>query len=209
MVQKIDLERTQFHLMAVTVAAELANVKEQGEAISLEAMNAKVLVARAGNMALGFKPLTDFMVELADSTISLVREIEKEALAVSHQAVQRLRTSNAVRQARRALSISERSGANTGGPLKAFVKVVENQDDLAVDALLEHAFHLTKLLDDIAEKMLGAGAVASSIRIEAAAVDVRFSQSFSSVSDNLQRCSEAVLSIVKLNQNVLKRALKI
>ncbi|MEX0298292.1 MAG: hypothetical protein AB3N28_04430 [Kordiimonas sp.] len=207
MARHIDLEKSKFHLLAVCIAADLADVKEQGEAISLEAMNAKVLFARAGNMALGFRPITDFMVQLADNTIRLVREIEREALAVSHQAVERLRTLNAVRMARKAIELGDAHKARFRGDLEPFLRCTVNHDEETVKELLGHARMLTKLLDEIAEQMIAASAISSSARIEAAAIDTRYSQSFQSVSEKLEQCSVAVLGKVKSNLNLLNHAL--
>lgn len=207
MVRQIDLEKSKFHLLAVSIAADLADVKAQGEAISLEAMNAKVLVARAGNMALGFRPITDFMVQLADGTIRLVREIEYEALAVSHQAVERLRTLNAARMARQAVELSEQKKAKFRMDLVPFLQQTVRRDEDTVEHLLGRARNLTKLLDEIAEQMIAASAISSSARIEAAAIDKRYSQSFQSVSVKLEQCSVAVLSKVKANLSLLTHAL--
>jgi len=207
MVHAVDLEKIKFHLLAVSVAADLSDVKAQGEAISLEAMNAKVLVARAGSMGLGFRPITDFMVQLAEDTIRLVREIEAEALAVAHQAVERLRTANAVKLARKAEAISRSTNAKWGDQLRIFVEQVNARDQQTVSELLGHAQRLTKLLDEIASQMLAARAVSSSIRIESATIEARHSQSFQSVANNLQDCSSSVLTKVKSNLRTLNRAL--
>ena len=207
MAHSINLEKSKFHLLAVNVAAELSAVKAHGEAISLEAMNAKVLVARAGSMAMGFRPLTDFMVKLAEDIVHLVSEIELEALSVAHQAVTRLRTSNAVKLAERSLALSNAHEAKYRSDLPHFVETVRNRDAATVDRLLSHAYTLTKLLDEIVEQMLAASAVSSSIRIEAAAIDERYSASFHKVSTNLHEFSSAILTTVKNNLNVLNRAL--
>jgi len=203
----LDLEKTKFHILAVTVAADLAGVKAQGEAISLEAMNAKVLVARAGTMGLGFRPITDFMVRLAENTIRLVQEIESEALAAAHQAVERLRTANAVKLATQAGRLSQKARARWAGDLDAFIEKVNMRDQQTVSELLGHVQQLTKLLDEIAAQMLAAEAVSSSIRIESAALDARYSKAFQSVANNLQKCSTSVLKKVKSNLATLNRAL--
>jgi len=207
MAHSINLDKSKFHLLAVNVAAELSAVKVHGEAISLEAMNAKVLVARAGSMAMGFRPLTDFMVKLAEDIVHLVSEIESEALSVAHQAVTRLRTSNAVKLAEKSMALSDAQEAKYRSDLPHFVETVRNRDAATVDRLLNHAYTLTKLLDEIVEQMLAASAVSSSIRIEAAAIDERYSASFNKVSTNLHEFSSAILTTVKNNLNVLNRAL--
>lgn len=203
----IDLEKSKFHLLAVSIAADLADVKAEGEAISLEAMNAKVLVAKAGSLALGFRPITDFMVQLADNTIRLVQEIEAEALTVSLLAVERLRTINAVRMASKAHLISQETNARYGGGLRTFVKQTSRRDDGKVEQLLVHARKLIRLLGQIADQMAAATAISSSARIEAATIDPRYSQSFRLVSEKLDQCASTVLRKVKTNLRLLTDAL--
>ncbi len=209
MAKKIDLGKTKFHLLAVSVAADLALVKKQGEAISLEAMNAKVLVARAGVLALGFRPITDFMVQLAASTIRLVQEIEKEALAVSHHSVARLRTSNAVQMAEKAQALAKDSGARHRASIDGFVASMLETDIQTNENVLNHTQKLILLLEEIVELMMAASAVSSSARVESAAIDVRFSQSFQSVSNKLEQCSGTVREKVKTNLAVLEKALSV
>lgn len=209
MARNLDLEKSKFHLLAVSIAADLAYVKAEGEAISLEAMNAKVLVARAGSMALGFRPITDFMVQLADNTIRLVRDIEMEALAVSRQAVERLRTLKAVRMAQRAETLSQASQARYRTNISAFTAQTRKADEQKVSQLLQHAISLTKLLDEIAEQMRAATAISSSAKIEAALLDAQYAQSFNTVSQKQEECSKAVLGRVKSNLNLLNQALEL
>ena len=209
MSRALDLEKSKFHLLAVSVAADLAAVKEQGEAISFEAMNAKVLVVRAGAMALGFKPITDFMVELADNTINLVRDIEIEALAVSHHSVSRLRTANAVRMANKAVALAVDSKARYQAEIKGFATKMVGADTRMVDNVLEHTLKLIRLLKEIAELMMAANAVAASARVEAAALDAHYSRSFASVSDKLDECSTVVRNKVNSNLALLEKALNV
>jgi len=205
----VDLDKSKFHLLAVSVAADLADVKKQGEAISFEAMNAKVLVVRAGAMALGFKPITDFMVELADNTIDLVRAIETEALAVSHHSVSRLRTANAVRMADKAVLLSKKSKLQFDAEIKAFAQKTVIADHRMVENVLEHALKLIRLLKEIAELMMSANAVAASARVEAAALEAHYARSFASVSDKLDECSTIVRDKVNSNLALLEKALNV
>jgi len=209
MARAIDLDKSKFHLLAVSVAADLAEVKKQGEAISFEAMNAKVLVVRAGAMALGFKPITDFMVELADNTIDLVQDIEYEALTVSHHSVSRLRTANAVKMANKALDLALGNKARYQSEIKAFAGKTVTSDARVVDSVLEHAMKLIRLLKEIAELMMAANAVAASARVEAAALDAHYSRSFAGVSDKLDQCSKTVRDKVNNNIALLEKALNV
>lgn len=209
MARGVDLDKSKFHLLAVSVAADLADVKKQGEAISFEAMNAKVLVVRAGAMALGFKPITDFMVELADNTIDLVQDIEYEALAVSHHSVSRLRTADAVKMAAKAEALAAESKARYQAEIKAFASKTVGSDNRMVENVLEHALKLIRLLHEIAELMMAANAVAASARVEAAALDAHYSRSFASVSDKLDECSTIVRKKVNSNLALLEKALNV
>ncbi len=205
----LGFEETKFHLLAVSVAADLAQVKSQGEAISLEALNAKVLVSKAGIKALGFQPITDFMVQLSKETINLVVQIEKKALAVSHEAVGRLRTVNSVQMAQRAQKLAANNDARYGAQIEIFVKATIAQDQDTISRLLEHAEQLVVLLKQIVARMKSANAVSYSVRIEAATVDANYSDAFRSVANKLEDCSRVVSEKVNVNLRLLNKALKL
>ena len=72
-----------FYVAAVTIAATLDKVIPVAENISLGAMNTMALTARAEQSARGFRPITDFMQELANDVRRLTGDVNRVALEVS------------------------------------------------------------------------------------------------------------------------------
>ena len=54
-------------ITAATVTAELSKVKKIAKEMSIAVMNAKAISHRAGDAALGFRPITDFIDEMAQA----------------------------------------------------------------------------------------------------------------------------------------------
>lgn len=200
-------DQGKFHLLAVNVAADLSDVRERGDEIALSAQNAKVLVARAGSSALGFRPITDFMINLASDTAGLVNKIDQEALAVSRLAVNRLRTIGAVNTARKAVSLAENSGAKYAHILRNYAERMEASDRAIIENLQHHNNFLVRLLTEISSLMLAAKAMASSAKIEAAGLEPQNQAAFLSVAEKLEDCATTIRDKVGENLSLIKLAI--
>lgn len=77
---------------AAVVAAELHKAMHIAVDISLTASNSKALALRAGERAMGFRALTNFIDELARKTISTAEHVNKLAIQVSRIASDATRT---------------------------------------------------------------------------------------------------------------------
>lgn len=73
-------------VMVANISAALDDVQEQARRLSLTAKNARALAVRAGNQALGFKVITDFIDEFARETMSLAHDIQGCAQQVARLA---------------------------------------------------------------------------------------------------------------------------
>ena len=75
-------------IIAASVTAELSKVKKIAKEMSIAVMNAKAISHRAGEAAVGFRPITDFIDEMAQDVMQLVIKISKEAFHLSQMAVE-------------------------------------------------------------------------------------------------------------------------
>ena len=91
-------------ITAATVTAELSKVKKIAKEMSIAVMNAKAISHRAGDAALGFRPITDFIDEMAQDVMQLVIKISKEAFQLSQMAVERTHIVNTQIQYNRVLN---------------------------------------------------------------------------------------------------------
>jgi len=201
-----DILSKKFHVVSANVASDLVEVYELANSISLEAMNAKVLVARSGDKALGFRPITDFMVEMSDETIRLVEAINIEALLVSRLSVKLIRAS--IRTKHLELAQVRSMGAIYENSIQNLLAVSAKGEEHMARQLEKHTVQLIKLLDDINSHMIAAQIMSGTSRIEAASVDVRYRTNFQSVSTKLDEASKGIRRRVVENKKYLLRTLE-
>ncbi len=90
-----------------SIAADLSVIMEVAEEISLAAANAKAIAFRAGEKAKGFQPITDFINELAKNTITLVDEINQQALLLYQLTIQENLLNNTCKQFEQAIILDQ------------------------------------------------------------------------------------------------------
>jgi hypothetical protein len=191
-----DIElKTTFFITAVTVAAKLSLVLKEAKNISLEAMNAKALVARAGENVRTFKPITDYMVELANDTIQLVEDINREALMISHSSLTAMRGSDAVHYFNRAREKSK--GAPYYDSYENAFETAQRDLHRFQQALLRKTRRLHDLLEEIETRMLAANVVTSTSRLEAATVLTVYRANFEAIVVKFETAAKNIRTTVK------------
>lgn len=182
-------------LVSVTViAAELSEVMKIAKEISIGAKNAKAIAARAGDKARGFQPITNFIDDMARHTLTMVSQIDDEALKVSRIASQEIRINDAKRRMHEVTDKVDRPSL-----LASFHEVVEGVDNEL--NVLRQQFDrrlnvLAELLDSINSDMRAATAISSSCRVEASRAE-EFSEGLGVVADNLEQAVEVIKQHVK------------
>jgi len=182
-------------LVSVTViAAELSEVMKIAKEISIGAKNAKAIAARAGDKARGFQPITNFIDDMARHTLTMVRQIDQEALHISRIASQEIR----INDAKRRMDDVVRRVQNPSA-LRSFQGAVTRVDNQLAE--LRNQFNkrlilLAELLDNINSDMRAATAISSSCRVEASRAE-EFRQGLGVVADNLEKAVEVIKEHVK------------
>ena len=193
MAERKDIETT-FFITAVAVSAKLGAVLKEAKNISLEAMNAKALVARAGENVRTFKPITDYMVELANDTINLVDDINQEALLISRSSLRSMRGQEA---AEYFAAASEKAGDALYR--ESFLPAKKQADrDLAVfqNELMRNKRRLNELLEEIESRMLAANVVTSTSRLEAATVSTQYRANFEAIVGKFELAAKTIRATV-------------
>ncbi len=193
MARKKDMGTT-FFITAVDVSARLGAVLKEAKNISLEAMNAKALVARAGENVRTFKPITDYMVELASDTINLVEEINQEALTISKSSLRAIRGKEAVERFNMAAIKAE--DALYRESFHSAKKATENEFNIFQQDLQKNTRRLTELLEEIESRMLAANVVTSTSRLEAATVSTQYRANFEAIVGKFEIAAKNIRSIV-------------
>ncbi len=194
-------------LVSVTViAAELSEVMKIAKEISIGAKNAKAIAARAGDKARGFQPITNFIDDMARHTLTMVSQIDQEALAVSRIASQEIRINDAKRRMHAVVDRVAHPSA-----LKSFNNVVSQVDGQLQElrgSFNKRLNHLAELLDSINSDMRAATAISSSCRVEASRAE-EFREGLSVVADNLEQAVEIIKKHVKECSSRLQHAQQI
>ncbi|SCA54861.1 putative Methyl-accepting chemotaxis protein [Candidatus Terasakiella magnetica] len=193
--------RTTFFITAVAVSARLSAVLKEAKNISLEAMNAKALVARAGENVRTFKPITDYMVELANDTINLVEDINREALLISRSSLTALRGNEAVNHFNRAKIKS--AGALYSDSYEFASQEAEKDLQQFQHDLLKNTRRLHELLEEIESRMLAANVVTSTSRLEAATVSTVYRANFEAIVGKFESAAKNIRSTVRECRKVL------
>lgn len=192
-----------FFVTAVAVSAKLGLVLKEAKNISLEAMNAKALVARAGENVRTFKPITDYMVELAEDTVQLVEEINREALTISRSSLTALRGREAVGHFNRAKQKSR--GAMYHNSYADVVIDAEKRLLKFQQELNRNISRLNDLLEEIETRMLAANVVTSTSRLEAATVSAAYRGNFESIVAKFELAAKNIRATVQLCRKMLKK----
>ena len=193
-------------ITAATVTAELSKVKKIAKEMSIAVMNAKAISHRAGEAALGFRPITDFIDEMAQDVMQLVIKISKEAFHLSQMAVERTHLINTKKQYSRVLNNSNE--ADHVDSLKPAIKKINLQYLNYQETLQKNVVRLTLLLEDIQNSTKGSQVISTTSRVEASRAR-GFSASLEVVAGNLEQATEKIRSHVKSSRNKLDNVLEI
>jgi len=193
-------------ITAATVTAELSNVRKIAKEMSIAVMNAKAISHRAGEAALGFRPITDFIDEMAQDVMQLVIKISKEAFELSQMAVERTHIINTEQQYNRVLASGK--DARYIDSLKPVVNKIHRQYLVYQETLQKNIVRLTLLLDDIQSSTKGSQVLSTTSRVEASRAR-NFSASLEVVADNLEQATDKIRYHVKSSRNKLDNVLEI
>jgi len=173
---------------------------ETTKVMRVSSSNAKCISIRGGVKTAGFKPITDFISEMAKDTISISSQINFIALSFSRTAVNEIRTVIA---------------------LDSYKGVIERLDDQSkterllvlthsiqekVDALKAEQSNYCKLLnvlfDEISQRIRAAKIIVTNSRTEASRAG-EYKANLFAIADDLQSCSESIACEIKVCRNYL------
>lgn len=193
-------------ITAATVTAELSKVRKIAKEMSIAVMNAKAISHRAGEAALGFRPITDFIDEMAQDVMQLVIKISKEAFQLSQMAIERTHLINTEKQYR--LVLERAKDAPYVDSLKPATKRIHSQYSHYQLVLQKNISRLILLLDDIQSSTKGSQVLSTTSRVEASRAR-GFSASLEVVAENLEQATDKIRAHVKSSHNKLNGVLEI
>ncbi len=170
-------------VVAAMLAGHLFRMMRTAKLMSLSASNAKGVAARAGDKALGFRPITDFIAEMANDTIHYATKINHLALTVSRTAVNDLRAQDATQrfvEAHKQMASAEQT---------AFIDHLIQQTNKKRAAMhaetAEIMIQLNTQLDEIHQRVRGSTIIVSNSRTEASRAG-EFQKYLDSIADSVE-----------------------
>lgn len=173
-----------FFIKALNVVALLKAVLDQANEISLQAMNAKSVVARAGEKVRAIQPITDHMDKLAKNIIGLVGQISSNSLEISRASLTEFMEDMTVSHFKNALKLGQdskyiRSLDGASEAATASLDATRNKIGVNVQTL-------SGLLEEIDVSLLAASAVTSKFRLEIGTSETEYEESFESLVEKLE-----------------------
>lgn len=193
-------------IIAASVTAELSKVKKIAKEMSIAVMNAKAISHRAGDAALGFRPITDFIDEMAQDVMQLVIKISKEAFHLSQMAVERTHIIATEKQYNRVLNNAK--DTRHIDSLKPAADKIHHEYLHYQETLQKNIVALSLLLDDIQTSTKGSQVLSTTSRVEASSANT-FRASLEVVAGNLEEATDKIRALVKNSHNKLDNVLQI
>jgi methyl-accepting chemotaxis protein len=184
---------TQVFIVAANISAMLSVAQQEAKKLSLTAKNARAIAIRAGEKAMGFKVITDFIDEFASLTIECANEINDLSL---HFARVAMNSSNYKEFLHRLDSVKARSADLKSS--KVFLNLYSETKNTAreCDAECQRLVrNLESLLETIQTQMRASGFIAATSKVEAARAE-EYKDSLDSVAQNIAVASGTIMNCV-------------
>ncbi len=176
-------------VIAAMLAGHLFRMMRTAKIMSLSASNAKGVAARAGEKAMGFRPITDFIAEMANKTIHFATKVNQLALTLSRTSVVFMRNEDAVRRLRAS------GGLLQGQPSVHFIDaqvgnagVIRMTLRAEIDAIM---LQLVEQLDEIYQGVRGATVIVINSRTEASRAG-EFRKYLDSIADSVESAAHDI-----------------
>ncbi|MCF2857640.1 chemotaxis protein [Pseudoalteromonas sp. SMS1] len=174
------------------IIANLEAILSQAKNLSLTAKNARVVALRAGDAALGFKPITNFIDEFSEQTIASTTKISNLSNQLFKVALELVRCSQYHDQIGKLSAQICTSQVDT-----LYVSAIKSQR-IAANHLSQALSELENHFEDIQKQMQSAEYIAVTSRVEATNAG-EFSDSLQSVSDFIASAAKTIKTAVVYN----------
>ncbi len=152
-------------IVVANISAALYDAQAEAKKLSLTAKNARVLAIRAGELASGFKVITNFIDEFAHKTIDFAEDVHRVSLRISNIARNTANIRDLLHRTDWSLSRMEDASAKTG---LISLRQLQHKQLADLDIQFRKACgQLESLLLEITDQMRAATFIASTSKVEA------------------------------------------
>jgi hypothetical protein len=188
-------------LIAALLAGRLYRVLTVAKTMSISSSNAKAISIRGGTKTAGFKPITEFISDMAKDTISISAEINALALKFSITAANEKRMIPALIDFKRAVERIDKQNR------KDSITLLINTLDEKISALRVEQYNICRILsglfDDITQRIRATRIIVTNSRTEASRAN-QYKKNLFSIADDLEYCSESITSEIKVCKHYLE-----
>ncbi|MFH6951931.1 chemotaxis protein [Pseudoalteromonas sp. XMcav1-K] len=176
--------------------AQLEVILTEAKSLSLTSKNARVVAIRAGEAALGFKSITNFINEFSARTIQTTEHINLHASQLFRLALHHLRASQFEQHLAISLSLLDHPQS------RALHHKAAGQVKDAMTALKHELQNLQWQFEEIEQQMRAAEYIAVTSRVEASQAG-EFCASLESVSDYISSAAMRIKGAIETNLSTL------
>jgi len=193
-------KKTEAFVVLAKISRELYLATKTAQEVSLIAKNARALTVRAGDKVLGFKAITNFIDDLATTTIQLATTINRQALDVATLAAMLQRKLYGLEQFNRVLNDKKATYRDScRGPRQMLLQDVENNQR-------EQKMKLNRLisnLSDIQQEIRSAGIIALNAKVESAK-SPEYQASLDVIADDILHSTNQIKARIDRSQSIIK-----
>lgn len=186
--------------MAV-IAAQLDQATHVAQHLSLTASNARAVALRAGQKAAGFRPLTDFIDSLAETTIKSSRNINQLASTLSQTSAEKVRADSAI--AHFDIVYSKAKSSQFINSLdEVYLRCQTKQSELDKS----YRYQIERLVAELSmlsNELRNAVIVATLSRVEASQAGDIYQESLINVADNVEGAASKIKEHIVYSQQMV------
>ncbi len=166
----------------------------------ISSSNAKCISIRGGDKTAGFKPITEFISEMARDTISISSKINEIALKFSITAVNEKRASIALLNFNKAVDKLENHSKTVS--LTGIIDTLIININRLKKSQFDDCRHLSALFEDISQRIRAAKVIVTNSRTEASRAG-EYQTNLFAIANDLESCSDTIAREIKLCKNCL------
>jgi predicted transcriptional regulator len=190
-----------YFVCVAEIAAKLDQSTHIAKQLSLTASNARAVALRAGERAAGFRPLTDFIDRLAETTIKSSKSINKLAAALSQTSADKERADSAIAHFN-IVFIKAKDSEFIDSLDEVFNRCQEKQQQLN-DSYKKQIFRLSDELAMLSSELRNAVILATLSRVEASQAGAQYQEALINVADNVEGAASKIKDHIKYSQRMV------
>ncbi len=192
--------KTEAFVVLAKISRELFLATKTAQEVSLIAKNARALTVRAGDKVLGFKAITNFIDDLATTTIQLATTINKQALEVATLAAELQRKLYGLEQFDLVLNdekaVYRESCRGARQVLQREVEDNQREQKMQLNRLISN-------LSDIQQEIRSAGIIALNAKVESAK-SPEYQASLDVIADDILHSTNQIKTRIDRSQSIIK-----